>query len=119
MNQIELILEVTDPPSDADIAAINSPYTVTMLESLKKEKSTSLAELFPNAPPDAISLLGGLLQVANDVHVGPCAHLADVPRRSSTQQSGSLPSRSWNIRTWGNSTTRTASRFATALSYQA
>ncbi|CEP02900.1 Mitogen-activated protein kinase [Plasmodiophora brassicae] len=62
MNQIELILEVTDPPSDADIAAINSPYTVTMLESLKKEKSTSLAELFPNAPPDAISLLGGLLQ---------------------------------------------------------
>ena len=63
MNQIELVLEVTGQPSEQDIAAIQSPFTVTMLEPMKHIRQIPMTELFPNAAPDAISLLTGLLQV--------------------------------------------------------
>ncbi len=34
MNQLDKIMELTGRPSDADLAAVNSPYGATMMESM-------------------------------------------------------------------------------------
>jgi mitogen-activated protein kinase 15 len=62
MNQLERIIELTGRPSKADMAAIRSKYTSTMLDSLNIKPQKSLSALYPEAPPDALDLLKKLLQ---------------------------------------------------------
>jgi len=61
MNQLDRIIEVTGRPSSEDIEAINSPFAATMLESLPPSNPRSLSEMYPNASPEALDLLGKLL----------------------------------------------------------
>jgi len=62
MNQLDKIIEVTGRPTAEDIAAINSPFAATMLESLPPSRPRSLSDMFPGASPDALDLLQKLLQ---------------------------------------------------------
>lgn len=63
MNQLDRILQVTGRPSEADIEAINSPFTNTMLESLPPANNhLKLSDLFPHASKDALDLLNKCLQ---------------------------------------------------------
>jgi len=63
MNQLDRILQVTGRPSEEDIEAINSPFTITMLDSLPKQTNQAkLSDLFPHASKDALDLLGKCLQ---------------------------------------------------------
>lgn len=57
MNQLDRILEVTDKPSDEDVAATNSPYAVTMLDGLPAVRSRRLADVFPRASDDALDFI--------------------------------------------------------------
>lgn len=57
MNQIERIIEVTNIPSQEDIAAIASPYAGTMIEALPNLHFKVLGELFPGATAEAVDLL--------------------------------------------------------------
>jgi mitogen-activated protein kinase 15 len=62
MNQLEKIIEITGRPSKADMAAIRSKYTSTMLDSLNIKPQKPLSAVFPNASAEALDLLRGLLQ---------------------------------------------------------
>ncbi|KAJ4456700.1 putative Extracellular signal-regulated kinase 2 [Paratrimastix pyriformis] len=62
MNQLDKIIEVTGRPSQEDIESIKSPFAATMLESLPTTQPKNLADVFPNAPPEALDLLRKLLQ---------------------------------------------------------
>ena len=62
MNQLERILHVTGQPSPEDVSSMQSKFTVQMLESLTMKKYGSLAELLPNATPEALDLLSKMLQ---------------------------------------------------------
>jgi mitogen-activated protein kinase 15 len=62
MNQLDRIIEVTGRPSAEDIEAIRSPFAATMLESLPPSNPRSLADMYPNASPEALDLLRKLLQ---------------------------------------------------------
>jgi len=62
MNQLDRIIEVTGRPSAEDIEAINSPFAATMLESLPPSNPRSLADMFPDATPEALDCLKQLLQ---------------------------------------------------------
>jgi mitogen-activated protein kinase 15 len=57
MNQIERIIEVINQPSKADIEAVASPFTATMLESLPPLNFKLLGDVFPTAAPEAIDLI--------------------------------------------------------------
>ena len=62
--QVALLTNFPRPgrPSDEDIAAIQSPFAQDMLESLPAGAPMRLGTIFPVAPPDALDLLGKLLQ---------------------------------------------------------
>ena len=62
MNQLDRLIEVTGRPNQEAIAAMRSPFAQTMLDSLPHSNKKNLAELYPNASPDALDLLGRLLQ---------------------------------------------------------
>jgi mitogen-activated protein kinase 15 len=62
MNQLEKIIEITGRPSKADMAAIRSKYTSTMLDSLNIKPQKPLSAMFPNASAEALDLLRQLLQ---------------------------------------------------------
>lgn len=57
MNQIERIIEVINMPSKADIEAVASPFTATMLESLPPMNYKLIGDVFPTAAPEAIDLI--------------------------------------------------------------
>jgi serine/threonine protein kinase len=57
INQIERIIEVINLPSKADIDAIQSVYTATMLESLPPMNYKLLGDVFPQASSEAIDLI--------------------------------------------------------------
>lgn len=57
MNQIERIIELINVPSKADIEAIGSPFTQTMLESLPPMNYKLLSDVFPTASSEAIDLI--------------------------------------------------------------
>jgi mitogen-activated protein kinase 15 len=57
MNQIERVIEVINIPSKADIDAIASPYTSTMLESLPTMNFKLISDVFPTASTEAIDLI--------------------------------------------------------------
>lgn len=57
MNQIERIIEVINQPSKANIEAVASPFTATMLESLPPLNFKLLGDVFPTAAPEAIDLI--------------------------------------------------------------
>lgn len=61
MNQLEKVLGLTGRPCMEDIASVKSPFAATMLGSLPPSKPQSLVEVFPDASPDALDLLQGLL----------------------------------------------------------
>eukprot|EP01083_Nonionella_stella_P053403 141275_1 len=62
MNQVEKIMEVTGPPSAEDVAAIESPFAATMLESIKSPPKRSLSSIFPKAEDDAIDMIERLMR---------------------------------------------------------
>lgn len=55
-------LQVTGKPANEDIVAVQSPFAVTMLESLPPPKPKKTPELFPRASHQAADLLQKLLQ---------------------------------------------------------
>ncbi len=57
MNQLDRIIEITGTPSPEDIEAIQSPFAATMLDSLTPTEPRNLADVFPNASPEALDLL--------------------------------------------------------------
>jgi len=62
MNQLDRILEVTGRPSSEDVAALQSPFAETMLESLPSNRHRALdsnrfKEMFPSASPDGLQFL--------------------------------------------------------------
>eukprot|EP01051_Picozoa_sp_SAG22_P006982 SAG22_NODE_476_length_9995_cov_9.488480_4_plen_279_part_00 len=61
LNQLERIVELVGLPSPADIEALQSPYAVTMIESLPIVKPRTVKELYPQAPPDAVDLIEKML----------------------------------------------------------
>lgn len=62
INQLERIVEVTGRPSKADMKAIKSKHTETMLESITVRPQKRLSDLFPNASAEALDLMSKLLQ---------------------------------------------------------
>jgi mitogen-activated protein kinase 15 len=62
MNQLEKIITVTGKPSGEDIDAINSPFALTMLESIPPARNTSLSEVFPDTAAEALELMHQCLQ---------------------------------------------------------
>lgn len=62
MNQLERIIAVVGKPSPADIAATNSQFAETMLESLGRIVPKSFQELCPKASPEAIDLMVNLMK---------------------------------------------------------
>eukprot|EP01024_Parvocaulis_polyphysoides_P030846 TRINITY_DN28036_c0_g1_i7.p2 TRINITY_DN28036_c0_g1~~TRINITY_DN28036_c0_g1_i7.p2 ORF type:complete len:296 (+),score=3.97 TRINITY_DN28036_c0_g1_i7:113-889(+) len=62
MNQLDRIIEVTGRPSQTDIASIQSNFAATMLEDLADTERKPLRHMFPTASPEALDLLGRLLQ---------------------------------------------------------
>ncbi|GMH66745.1 hypothetical protein TrVE_jg9644 [Triparma verrucosa] len=57
MNQLERIISLTGKPTSGDVDAINSPFALTMLDSIPPTKKTTLNEIFPGAAPEAIDLM--------------------------------------------------------------
>ena len=83
MNQIERIVEVTNMPTAADVAAIASPYAGTMLESLPAMHYKVLGEVFPTASAEAIDLLRSCFYFNPDVSatcVSACVSTFIPPR---------------------------------------
>jgi len=69
MNQLDKLMEWTGKPTAQDIAAINSSFAATMLQGLPPlpyPEGRGFAEMFPNAPPDAIDLISRLLTFSPD-----------------------------------------------------
>eukprot|EP01068_Selenidium_serpulae_P005610 Selendium_serpulae@DN4105_c0_g1_i1.p1 len=62
MNQLERIMVVTGKPSAQDTEAMQSPFAVTMLESVTPKKAKSFHEFFPAASEQAVDLISKLLQ---------------------------------------------------------
>jgi len=61
MNQLDRILELTGQPSDEDLESIQSPFALTMLDTLPPVTKRSYKELYPTASPEAIDILQHLL----------------------------------------------------------
>jgi len=68
INQLECIIELIGPPTQEDLTdGIESPYAVTMLQSLAPSKAAQLPaeerwlSKFPNASPNALDLIKKLL----------------------------------------------------------
>lgn len=62
MNQLDKIMEVTGRPSQEDVEAVKSHFASSMLETLPPTKPRYLADMFPNASPEALDLLRRLLK---------------------------------------------------------
>jgi len=61
MNQLDRILELTGQPSDEDLESIQSPFALTMLDTLPPVTRRSYKELYPAASDEALDLLQHLL----------------------------------------------------------
>ncbi|ELR11962.1 extracellular response kinase, putative [Acanthamoeba castellanii str. Neff] len=61
MNQLDRVIEVTGRPSTEDIEGVQSPFALTILESLPPSTPRSLSEIFPKATEEARDLLRKLL----------------------------------------------------------
>jgi mitogen-activated protein kinase 15 len=58
INQLDLVLRVTGRPSREDIASIGSKHTEQMIAKVPKSSTpTTLADLCPDAPSDALDLM--------------------------------------------------------------
>jgi len=62
MNQLERIISVVGRPSQADVAATNSQFAETMLESVGRIVPKSFQDLCPKASEDAIDLMVKLMK---------------------------------------------------------
>lgn len=69
MNQLDRIIEITGTPSPEDIEAIQSPFAATMLDSLTPTEPRNLADVFPNASPEALDLLRLTMQFNPDKRI--------------------------------------------------
>ena len=61
MNQLDRILELTGQPSEEDLESIQSPFALTMLDTLPAIVQRDYRELYPDASPEALDLLQHLL----------------------------------------------------------
>jgi len=61
MNQLDRILELTGQPSDEDLESIQSPFALTMLDTLPPVTKRSYKELYPAASEEALDMLQHLL----------------------------------------------------------
>jgi len=61
MNQLDRILELTGQPSDEDLESIQSPFALTMLDTLPPVTKRSYKELYPAASDEALDMLQHLL----------------------------------------------------------
>jgi len=61
MNQLDRILELTGQPSDEDLESIQSPFALTMLDTLPPVTKRSYKELYPAASAEALDMLQHLL----------------------------------------------------------
>ena len=57
MNQLEKIIAVTGKPSGEDVESIQSPFALTMLESIPPTRNQSLSEIFPENSAEALELM--------------------------------------------------------------
>ncbi len=77
MNQLDRVIEVTGRPSTEDIEGVQSPFALTILESLPPSTPRSLSEIFPKATEEARDLLRKLLmfnpekRITADVRADP------------------------------------------------
>eukprot|EP01023_Acetabularia_acetabulum_P057188 TRINITY_DN6654_c0_g2_i1.p1 TRINITY_DN6654_c0_g2~~TRINITY_DN6654_c0_g2_i1.p1 ORF type:complete len:498 (-),score=59.94 TRINITY_DN6654_c0_g2_i1:5720-7213(-) len=62
MNQLDRVIQLTGYPSKQDIAAVQSQFVDTMLESIDCMEQKALQDIFPAATPDELDLLNKLLQ---------------------------------------------------------
>ena len=61
-HQLEKIFEIIGTPSREDIEAMDDGVMKTFLLNLEPMEGENFEELLPSAPPEAISLLKGMLQ---------------------------------------------------------
>jgi len=61
MNQLDRILELTGQPSAEDLESIQSPFALTMLDTLPPVTRRSYRELYPAASEEALDMLQHLL----------------------------------------------------------
>lgn len=57
MHQISSLLEVTGRPTPEDIAAINSPFAATMLQSITPTKPKALSSILPRTGEDGLDMI--------------------------------------------------------------
>jgi len=62
MNQLEKITEVTGPPTQEDLVAIESSFSSSVIEGCRFASKRELSQMFPGISEDAEDLLKNLLQ---------------------------------------------------------
>lgn len=62
MHQISSLLEVTGRPTAEDVAAINSPFAATMLQSINPSKPKALSSILPRTGEDGLDMIKQCLQ---------------------------------------------------------
>ena len=87
LNQLEKIIEKIGFPTDAEQAALETPYSKTMLENLRTGPESARKEwsaLLPSADADAISFAGKLLtwtpEVRQHTHTHTQIHATGTAR---------------------------------------
>lgn len=61
MNQLDKILEVTGYPSREQVESLQSPFAMTMLESVPPGRHRPIPEMFPHASPEVLDFMRGCL----------------------------------------------------------
>jgi len=61
LHQLRLIIDVLGTPSEEDLACITNHQAVQFLRSLPVKPRKPWSEVFPNAAPQALDLLGSML----------------------------------------------------------
>mmetsp|Transcript_4013 Transcript_4013/g.8613 ORF Transcript_4013/g.8613 Transcript_4013/m.8613 type:complete len:398 (+) Transcript_4013:156-1349(+) len=62
LHQLRLIIDVIGTPSEEDLKCINNEQAVSFLRSLPEKPRREWSELYPDAAPEALALLDGMLQ---------------------------------------------------------
>lgn len=62
MDQLDKTIAVTGFPTKKEISAIRSPFAATMIQNVKRNRKTPLADLYPKAEAQALDLIERCLQ---------------------------------------------------------
>jgi len=57
MNQLEQVVALTGPPTEAEVEAMQSPFASTMLASVGRRSGKRLPYMVPSQPPETMDLL--------------------------------------------------------------